>query len=206
MGLLKYFSNKKEKKRIKALPKLERGVAKFKNKYPSYEMGRGSYGIPLVHDWKEGSTLKIGSFCSIAEDVNIFLGGHHRSDWITTFPFPAFVKSAADIEGYAFSRGDVVIAHDVWLCTGVVILSGVSIGHGAVVAAGAVVTQDVEPYSIVAGNPARCVRYRFTETERQALLRLAWWNWPEELIEQAIPLLCSGDIDGLFKYAQQQTL
>lgn len=83
MRLLKYFSDKKEKKRIRALPKLERGVAKFKNKYPRYDMGRGSYGIPLVHDWKEGSTLKIGAFCSIAEDVNIFLGGHHRSDWIT---------------------------------------------------------------------------------------------------------------------------
>lgn len=79
----------------------------------------------------------------------------------------------------------------------------VTIGHGAVVAAGAVVTKDVEAYSIVAGNPARCVRFRFAETERQALLRLEWWNWPEELIVQAIPLLCSGDIDGLLKYAQQ---
>ncbi len=203
MRLLKYFSDKKERKRIKALPKLERGMAKFKNKYPLYEIGRGSYGIPLVHDWKEGSTLKIGSFCSIAEDVNIFLGGHHRSDWITTFPFPAFISTPEPIEGYAFSRGDVVIGNDVWLCTGAVILSGVIIGHGAVVAAGAVVTQDVEPYSIVAGNPARCVRFRFAETERQALLRLEWWNWPEELIVQAIPLLCSGDIDGLLKYAQQ---
>lgn len=131
-------------------------------------MERGSYGIPLVHDWKEGSTLKIGSFCSfcsIAEDVNIFLGGHHRSDWITTFPFPAFISTPEPIEGYAFSRGDVVIGNDVWLCTGAVILSGVIIGHGAVVAAGAVVTQDVEPYSIVAGNPARCVRSRFAETD-----------------------------------------
>lgn len=201
MGVLRYFSRKREKKRIRALPKLEQGAAKFKNKYPLYEMGHGSYGIPLVHDWQEGSTLKIGSFCSIAENVNIFLGGHHRSDWITTFPFPAFVKSASHIEGYAFSRGDVVIGNDVWLCTGVVILSGVRIGHGAVVAAGAVVTKDVESYSIVAGNPARCVRYRFDESDRQSLLELAWWNWPEELILQAIPLLCSGDIKGLLKQA-----
>lgn len=121
-------------------------------------MGYGSYGMPLVHDWQEGSTLTIGAFCSIAKDVNIFLGGHHRSDWVTTFPFPAFVKSESDIKGYAFSRGDITIGNDVWLCTGSIILSGVNIGHGSVVAAGAVVTKDVEPYSIVAGNPARWVR------------------------------------------------
>lgn len=206
MRLLKYFSDKKEKKRIRALPKLERGVAKFKRKYPLYEIGRGSYGIPLVHDWQEGSTLKIGAFCSIAEDVNIFLGGHHRSEWITTFPFPAFIKSAENIEGYAFSRGDVIIGNDVWLCTNAVILSGVTIGDGAIVAAGSVVTKDVEPYSIVAGNPARCVRYRFNESDRQKLLELKWWSWSEELIFQAIPFLCSGDIAGLVRYYQQQTL
>ena len=206
MRFFKYFRDKKDKKRIRALPKLEQGAEKFKRKYPNYEMGHGSYGIPLVHDWKEGSTLKIGSFCSIAEDVNIFLGGHHRTDWITTFPFPAFCKPASYIEDYAFSRGDVVIGNDVWLCTNAVILSGVNIGHGAVVAAGAVVTKDVEPYSIVAGNPARCVRYRFEKTERQKLLNLAWWDWPEEMLFKAIPLLCSGDIEGIVKYAQQQSL
>lgn len=206
MGLFNYFSAKKEKKRIRALPKLEQGAAKFKKKYPSYEMGRGSYGLPLVHDWQEGSTLVIGSFCSIAENVSIFLGGHHRSDWITTFPFPAFIKSASHIEGYAFSRGDVIIGNDVWLCTGAVVLSGVKIGHGAVVAAGAVVTKDVEPYSIVAGNPASCVRYRFEQGDRRKLLELEWWNWSEELILKAIPLLCSGDIKEFFKYADQQPL
>lgn len=62
MKILKYLFNKKQKNKIKALPKIERGVARFKNKYPDYEIGYGSYGLPLVHDWKEGSTLKIGSF------------------------------------------------------------------------------------------------------------------------------------------------
>ena len=130
---------------------------------------------------------------------NIFLVWHNRSDWITTFPFPAFVKSASHIKDYAFSRGDVVIGSDVWLCTGAIILSGVSIGHGAVVAAGAVVTKDVEPYSIVAGNPACHVRYRFEENYRSKLLSIEWWNWPEELILQAIPQLCSSDVNDFFK-------
>lgn len=206
MRILKYLYGKKEKKRIRALPRLERGVAKFKNKYPGYEFGYGSYGIPLVHDWKEGSTLKVGSFCSIAENVNIFLGGHHRSDWITTFPFPAFVETAPNIKDYAFSRGDVVIGSDVWLCTGAVILSGVNIGHGAVVAAGAVVTKDVEPYAIVAGNPACHVRYRFEERERSKLIELEWWDWPKELILPAVPLLCSGNIEELLKYYEQRVL
>jgi len=206
MSLLNYFSAKKEKKKIRALPKLEQGVAKFNRKYPNYKMGYGSYGLPLVHDWQEGSTLEIGSFCSIAENVNVFLGGHHQSKWITTFPFPAFIKSASHIEGYAFSRGDVIIGSDVWLCTGAVILSGVHIGHGAVIAAGAVVTKNVEPYSIVAGNPACHIRYRFKENDRLKLLKLEWWNWPVELISSAVPILCSGDTEELFKYYEKYVL
>ena len=90
------------------------------------------------------------------------------------------------------------------MCTGAVILSGVEIGHGAVISAGAVVTKDVEPYSIVAGNPARRVRYRFEENDRRKLLKLEWWNWSEELILKAIPLLCNGDVKEFFKFADQQ--
>lgn len=206
MKLLKYLIKKKQKNKIKALPKIERSAARFKSVYPNYEIGYGSYGLPLVHDWDEGTTLKIGSFCSIAGNVNIFLGGHHRTDWLTTFPFPAFLSSASQITDYDVSRGDVVIGNDVWLCTGSIILSGVKIGHGAVVAAGAVVVKDVEPYSIVAGNPAKHVRYRFSQRERNILLNLAWWSWSEELIVKAVPLLCSNDIVGLVNFAERYDL
>jgi chloramphenicol O-acetyltransferase type B len=128
--------------------------------------------LPEIHDWREGSTLRIGRYCSIAGNVQIFLGGLHRTDWISTFPFPAFIEEAAGIEDYDGTRGDVEIGNDVWLCSGCTILSGVTIGDGAVVACGSIVTRDVEPYSVVAGNPARHVRWRFPEEQRQALLEI----------------------------------
>lgn len=138
-------------RRVLRLSRGARSPAAWKSRY---EVGRGTYGNPTVLHWGEPTTLKVGCFCSIAADVKIFLGGNHRTDWITTYPFPAFWKSAAHIKGHPSSRGDVIIGHDVWIGEGAVILSGVRIGNGAVVAASAVVTRDVPPYGIVAGNPA----------------------------------------------------
>lgn len=194
---------KRAARNIRKLPRLLRGQAKFLARYPRYQYGYGSYGLPEVHDWDEGTTLEIGRYCSIAEGVNIYLGGGHRSDWVTTYPFPAFIAQARHIQGYAISRGDVRIGSDVWLCSGATILSGVTIGNGAVVAAASVVTRDVPPYAIVAGNPARVVRWRFDEATRSALLELCWWEWPQEKVMAAIPMLCSDDIDAFIEAAKQ---
>ncbi|WP_445938525.1 CatB-related O-acetyltransferase [Pseudomonas sp.] len=202
MGLWARFLAKQAKKQLRALPRLQRGQAKFLQRYPHYQIGLGTYGLPVVHDWQEGATLKIGSYTSIAEQVEIFLGGHHRSDWVTTYPFPAMIDEAQHIQGYAVSRGDVVIGSDVWLCTNSVILSGVTVGHGAVVAAGAVVSRDVAPYSIVAGNPARHIRWRFAPEVCAALLEAAWWEWPEQEVRSVSPLLCSDRLDSFLQYAQ----
>lgn len=203
-ALKTWWTKRQERHRRKRLPKLLRGPAKFHERYPDYEVGIGTYGIPKVHDWHERSTLHIGSYCSIAEDVNILLGGHHRIDWISSFPFPKFVDEARDIPNFGGTRGDVRIGSDVWLGTGCTILSGVTIGHGAVVAAQAVVTRDVEPYAIVAGNPARVVRWRFDEATRAALLASAWWTWPEAEVRQISPLLCSDDIAVFLDYAARR--
>lgn len=204
MGFWARLRERRIKRAIRKLPKLYRGQARFLQRYPEYRIGVGSYGLPIVHDWKEGATLHIGAYTSIAEQVEIFLGGHHRSEWITTYPFPAMVDEAADIPGYAFSRGDVVIGSDVWLCTGAVILSGVTVGDGAVVAAGAVVSRDVAPYSIVAGNPARHIRWRFPEPAREALLAEKWWDWPEDEVRLISKLLCSEKLDEFLEYANRR--
>ncbi len=204
MGWIARFLEKRAKRAIRKLPRIERGRARFKARYPQYEFGIGSYGLPEVHDWQEGSTLKIGAYCSIAEGVQIFLGGHHRADWVTTFPFPAFLGEAAHISGYNGTRGDVVIGSDVWLCTNSSILSGVTIGHGAVVAAGALVTRDVPPYAVVGGNPATFIRWRFPEEVRAELLQTAWWTWPEAEVRGAVETLCSDDIEAFLAYARQR--
>lgn len=196
MKWLKRLKDKRASREIRKLPRYLRGQAKFQRKYPRYRFGIGSYGLPTVHDWDEGTTLEIGRYCSIAEGVNIFLGGGHRSDWVTTYPFPAMVDSVADIPDYAVSRGDVVIGSDVWVCSGATILSGVTIGHGAIIGAHAVVTRDVPAYAVVAGNPARVVRWRFDECTRDALLDISWWEWPVESVLSSARHLCSDDISG----------
>lgn len=158
-----------------------------------FEIGAHSYGRPKVRFPESGRKLTIGRYCSIADKVEILLGGDHRLDWVSTFPFAAFpdVWPSAKDGGYHASRGDVTIGHDVWLGSGAMILSGVTIGHGAAVAARAVVTKDVPPYAIVGRNPARVIRARFDAATVAALLDVAWWDLPDTEVAGLIPLLQS---------------
>ncbi len=168
-------------------------------RYFGYEIGEWSYGFPAVLQSGEGSTLQIGRFCSIANGVTILLGGDHRVDWITTYPFSVFLEEARARRGHPRSKGSVVIGHDVWIGLDATILSGVTIGNGAVVGACSVVTRSVPPFAIVAGNPARHVRYRFAEEQIRALEEIAWWSWPIERIKGALPMLLSDDLDGFLE-------
>ena len=166
----------------------------------NFSIGAYSYGRPKVRFPNSGRALTIGRYCSIADGVEILLGGDHRLDWITTYPFAAMGGLWPDADAprdYHASRGDVVIGHDVWLGSGCMILSGVSVGHGAVVAARAVVTRDVPPYAVVAGNPARIVRRRFDEATVAALLEAAWWDLPHAAVRDLVPLLSSGRAEAL---------
>lgn len=186
------------------LPRFLRPQARFRERYPTYQIGIGTYGMPVVHDWQEDSTLIIGSYCSIADNVQIFLGGQHRVDWVSTYPFPAYLAEAAHIEEFGGSRGDVVIGSDVWLCANTTILSGVTIGHGAVIGSGAVISRDVEPYAVMIGNPAQRIRWRFDEEIRDELLKTAWWEWPEAEIRRVVDKLCSDDITAFLAYARSR--
>lgn len=204
MGLWTKFLNRSKRKEIKKLPKIHRDTRKLQDRYPNYTFGMGTYGMPKVHDWNEGSTLKVGAFTSIAGNVDIFLGGHHRTDWISCYPFPVYMEEAAHIEDFGGTNGDVIIGNDSWICSNVTILSGVTIGDGAIVAAGSIVTKDVEPYSIVAGNPARHIKWRFDEDTIDTLLKSKWWTWPEAEIRKISPLLCSNDIKAFKEYCQNR--
>lgn len=164
-------------------------------RYASIQVGEGTYGYPEVLYDDAGANLTIGHYCSIAPGVTILVGGEHHLDWVTTYPFSLLVDEAKSLPGYPFSRGDVVIGNDVWIGYGATILSGVKIGDGAVIAARSVVTRDIEPYSIVAGSPARHLHYRFSEEIIRSLTDIAWWTWPSSKIQKAWPLLQSGRVE-----------
>lgn len=158
-------------------------------------VGDYSYGAPTVLE-PTSANLKIGRFTSIGQSVVVVLG-NHRTDTVTTYPFKSlrrFWHTAATTPDDHTSKGDVVIGNDVWIGQGVTILSGVHVGDGAVLAAESVVTKDVPPYAVVAGNPARCVRHRFDEATVEKLLAIRWWDWPEQKIDEAMPLLTSPDL------------
>lgn len=167
------------------------------------QIGRHTYvdGDKIDLVWVQAE-LTIGAFTSIARGLTVFLGGDHRADWISTFPFTTMWPPVPG-EGHPATKGDVSIGNDVWIGDGVTILSGVTIGDGAVIGARSVVTKDVGPYEVWAGNPARCKRQRFSQKEIDFLLKLRWWDWEDDRVRGAIPILMSGDIEALRKAVGQ---
>jgi len=145
--------------------------------------------------------LVIGSFCSIGSGAAFIMAGNqgHRSDWISTFPFywMSEVSAFAGAANGFLPAGDTVIGNDVWIGSEAIIMPGVSIGDGAVIGTRAVVTRDVAPYAIVAGNPARTIRSRFEDRIVELLLEMRWWDWPEDALAHAMPMLTSGDVERL---------
>ena len=131
------------------------------------QVGRKTYASINIIDFSPSAArLIIGSYCSIAPGVQFLLGGEHNLDTISTYPFKVKVFGE---EREAGSKGNIVVKDDVWIGQNAIICSGVTIGQGAVVAAGAVVTKDVEPYTIVGGNPAKFIKWRLDEKLRKKL-------------------------------------
>lgn len=146
--------------------------------------------------WDTSERIVIGSFCSIANEVVIFGGGEHRVDWISTFPLRiAFGDSLAGKDGHPSTKGETNIGSDVWIGFRAIILSGVTIGDGAIIGAGAVVAGNVPPYAIVAGNPAKIIRYRFKPYVVDKLLQIRWWDWEISKIKTNSSLLSSINIE-----------
>lgn len=173
------------------------------------EFGDFTYGKPIIMDFGEGSKLKVGKFCSISTNVTILLGGNHRIDWVTTYPFNAMSKDfpyGKNIKGHPWSKGDVVIGNDVWIGQNATILSGVSIGDGAVIASNAVVTKNVDSYEIVAGNPAKVIKKRFNDKIITELLEIKWWDWDNEKININIEFLCAQNIEKFINLHNNDTI
>jgi len=182
--------------RIKSVGKYTYGVSNIN----IYYWGNGNQkqdGTLLL----EPAYLEIGNYCSISGHILVYMGGNHHHEWASQYPFGHIhqnVFPTFDGAGQPWSKGNVIIGNDVWIGTYATIHSGVTIGDGAVIASNAVVTKDVEPYSIVGGNPAKHIKYRFPQEIREKLLEHKWWELDEYVIDHISPLLCSNNFDELF--------
>jgi virginiamycin A acetyltransferase len=155
----------------------------------------------LYHFEFTGDRLTIGRFCALGTGTTFLMnGGNHRLSAPSTYPFLIFGGAwARRFEGEADfpSRGDTMIGNDVWTGWKSTIMPGVTVGDGAVIGACAVVTRDVPPYAVVAGNPARVVRMRYTPEEVEKLLRARWWDWDAEKITRNLAVISGGDVSAL---------
>lgn len=144
--------------------------------------------------------LIIGKFCMIASDVKFIMNGaNHLSNAISAYPFAVFGKAWSHaMEGKSYpNKGKTIVGNDVWIGYNVTIMSGVTIGDGAIIAANTTVVKNVEPYTIVGGNPAKEIRKRFSKPDIEKLLELKWWNWPIEKITTHVQNLTSNQIESL---------
>jgi len=163
--------------------------------------GRGTYGkIDILDNFPElVEDIEVGNFCSIARDVCAVVSGHNYN-WLTTYPFSykkAFID-AKDIKGLPVVY-KLQIGNDVWIGRKSMFVGNAKIGDGCVIGAGSVVRGEVDPYSIVIGNPARCIKKRFSNEQIEKLLKIQWWNWSNKKINKNVHLLCSEKIDVFIK-------
>ena len=151
-------------------------------------MHPSSYGSPIIAG--DMNEVHVGKYCSIANSCMFDSGIQHNRKWLTTYPL---WKIGGPEKHEGMCKGDIHVGNDVWIGDGALIMSGVTIGDGAVIAARAVVTRDVRPYAVVGGVPARFIEWRFPEGVISLLLKVRWWDWPEEKIREHADLLMSGD-------------
>jgi acetyltransferase-like isoleucine patch superfamily enzyme len=170
--------------------------------------GKYTYGINNINilNWGEDFNIEIGSFCSIGGNITMFVGGNHNSNWITTYPFGHInqdIFNKHDGRGHPKQSRIIIIGNDVWIGGNTTIMNGVIIGDGSIISANSHVVKDIPPYTIVGGNPAKYINQRFNYEIVKKLLKLQWWNLPDEIINQLSPFLCCDDINEFFKEVEK---
>lgn len=163
------------------------------------KVGKYTYGITKkTHHPLRGGKVTIGSFCAFPGCLKIYTGkGSHRTEFISTYPFGRIHQKIfpSDYNNLmSDDPGDVVIGNDVWTGRNVTIMPGVIVGDGVVIANNSHVVKDVEPYSIVGGNPAVHIKFRFDEETIKKLLKIKWWNWDDEKIKDNLQYITSSNI------------
>ena len=167
---------------------------------PNVSIGVGTYASsnPVLRTHHKNNKIIIGKFCSLAQNVMIFAGGNHPINYVSTHPLKLFFETD-NFQSWSNDCGDdyevTEIGNDVWIGEGATILSGISVGSGSIIGAKSVVASSVPPYCIVAGNPAKILRYRFEPNQIEELLCIEWWNWNIQKIKNNLHLICSSNID-----------
>ncbi|WP_252109370.1 MULTISPECIES: Vat family streptogramin A O-acetyltransferase [unclassified Halomonas] len=156
------------------------------------------YHFPFI-----GDKLIIGKFCAIAKDVTFIMNGaNHKTSGFSTYPFQIFGQGWEKVmpeAGELPYKGDTNVGHDVWIGFEATLMPGVKVGHGAIIASKSVVVADVPAYSVVGGNPAQVIKYRFDESTISELLEIAWWNWSAEKITAHLEAIVGSDLVALRK-------
>lgn len=150
------------------------------------KFGEFSYGRPNIkvfdYTFANGCGVEVGKYTSIAEDCVVLLNhGMHFSECVSNFTFSVhkeFRSLCKPEHLVGYKCGDVIIGNDVWVGRNVTFMPGVTVGDGAVIGANSLVTKSVPPYGMVGSNPARLIKYRFSEEAISALLEIKWWDWP----------------------------
>lgn len=153
--------------------------------------------VTHLYEWN-GDRLIIGKFCQIAAGVEFVMNGaNHQMNAVSTFPFFTLEgwNASAPQKSDMPLKGDTVIGNDVWIGQNATIMPGVHIGDGVIIGANSLVSKDVEPYTIVAGNPIRVIRKRFDDELIDLLERFKWWDKSIEEINNLIPILTNGDLE-----------
>lgn len=171
--------------------KFENNVAINRRSYVNDSViGKYSYaGINLTMNY-----TKLGRFCSLGRNVDVG-GFDHDYHKVTTMPMFRFKQLSGGGNPEVGEKELCKIGNDVWIAAGTQILHKVSVGDGAVIGGGAVVTKDVPPYAIVAGVPAKIIKFRFDEKTIEELLAIRWWDWPEDIVLENIEWMIKNDIN-----------
>ena len=171
-------------------------------------VGKYTYGHTNInHIFKDefpNVKLIIGSFCSIANNIKVYYGhGYHDSNAISTYPF-GYVDFGTEKFNKGKTNGDIIIGNDVWIGDNVTIMSGVNIGDGSVIANNSHIAKDVDPYSIVGGNPCEIIKYRFDKEIIDKLLNIKWWDMEDSEISKFQKKLNGYDIEEFISLFEQK--
>ena len=155
----------------------------------------------LYHYSFSKDKLIIGKFCALATGVKFIMNGaNHKISGFSSYPFYVFGNGWDKVtpqENELPFKGDTVVGNDVWIGYKSIIMPGVKIGDGAIIAAKSVVVDDVNPYTIVGGNPAKVIKQRFDDETVKKLLEIAWWNWDIRKISANLNKIIANNIDEL---------